>query len=390
MHGRMVTLGSAVALCFACLQCVSLLFVSLVHANEGIKPVELLPISEGATLAQFGSPERPHTLLVLQDDGSSLQGVDLSATLGRFEANPFDVIADLDYEVLAAREARVEVSMNNLLPLGRWCNANVAAGVNYRAHAEESEVEGGGFLFPKLADATPSVASIIARPDAMLDYEVELAATFDRDLRSVSDLENARVGFFVCIDFTERATLARRVDRKNVQSGKGFPEAKGFAGSFQTGPYMVVPNDWRAFMERAWLQLTVNGELRQRADVEMMETPLPGLLEQALAHGSFAKWSYYGRPVALLPAGYFPKGTTLLTGTPEGVIFAPPASSFILRKAARGVLTLQFLRDGLQPYVVEQFIASEIASRRFLQPGDTVVATGFRLGNITSPVVSTP
>jgi 16S rRNA A1518/A1519 N6-dimethyltransferase RsmA/KsgA/DIM1 with predicted DNA glycosylase/AP lyase activity len=48
------------------------------------------------------------------------------------------------------------------------------------------------------------------------------------------------------------------------------------------------------------------------------------------------------------------------------------------------MLTLGFLRGGLQHYVVEHFIADAIASRRFLQPGDTVVARAPGLGAITS------
>jgi 2-keto-4-pentenoate hydratase/2-oxohepta-3-ene-1,7-dioic acid hydratase in catechol pathway len=355
-------------------------------AVESRTPMEILPLSEAWTLAQFGPRDAPHTLLVREDDGVHVHGVDLSVARKNFAANPFDVIAGLDFAEFdtAANDGMISVPYADLLPLGHGSTANVAAGVNYKAHAEESEVEGGGFLFPKLAESTNAVAGPVASSDAMLDYEVELAVTFDRDITRVEDLADARAGFFLCIDYTERAILARLVDRNDVQSGKGFPEAKGFSGAFQTGPYMVVPHDWPAFLDRVTLSLTVNGKKRQEAEASMMETPIPGLIEQALAHGATPRWTYYGRPVPLLPTGIFKKGVTLLTGTPEGVIFAPPSTAFIFKAALKGMLTLGFLRGGLQHYVVEHFIADAIASRRFLQPGDTVVASAPGLGAITS------
>jgi len=348
---------------------------------------DILPLDEGLTLAQFGTPDAARTLLVTADDGATLTGHDLSALVGADTADPFELAARFDWKTFTPETAPVlTVPYADLLPAARWSDANVAAGVNYRAHAEESSVEGGMFLFPKLAAATPAQADLPAPPGGMLDYEVELGVVFDRDLKSLDDLDEARAAFFVCNDFTERATLARQADRDDVRSGKGFPDAKGFTGSFQTGPYLVLPHDWKDFTARVTLSLDVNGAQRQNAPATDMEVPIPGLVQAALDHGNTAKWNYHGTPVPMLPSGYFARGTALLTGTPAGVVFAPPGNLFVATSALHGLVTLGFRDGGFEKHVIERFIASEIAAKRFLQPGDTVVARATWLGAATTNI----
>jgi len=363
----------------------TLMLISCSNAAIGM---EILPLSEGFTLAQFGDREAPHTLLVHADEGDALHGHDLSAILGKFPLNPLDLVAEIDQKYYAAEggSAWTRVGYAELLPMGWWSDANVAAGVNYDEHKQESKVRGRVFLFPKLTGATPAIAEVGSLAGDMLDYEVELAVTFDRDIAHVEELAGARMGFFICNDFTERATLARQADRDNVQSGRGFADAKGFPGSFQTGPYMVVPHDWEAFFAKVKIALTVNGVVRQSDSVTEMETPIPGLVGMALAHGSAAKWTHGGKAVPMLPSGIFTKGTTLLTGTPAGVIFAPPGKAFIAKSAAWSVLTLNAFRGGVTSYVTEQFIAEEIASKKYLQPGDEVVVSGTYLGRAVATI----
>jgi len=175
--------------------------------------------------------------------------------------------------------------------------------------------------------------------------------------------------YFLSGDFTDRAQLMRLVDTSNIQSGIGFTDAKSQQGFFPTGPYLVVPKNWRDFLKEIRLQLSVNNELKQNSDASEMILPVDELAEKALKSGADSKWQYKNSAVPLLPGKILGKGMTILTGTPEGVIFRPPSGGYKFRNIVKYIFTGGFFRTGPKQYVIEQFIADNLLEKKYLQSG---------------------
>jgi 2-keto-4-pentenoate hydratase/2-oxohepta-3-ene-1,7-dioic acid hydratase in catechol pathway len=106
---------------------------------------------------------------------------------------------------------RRELAIKDLLPAAGGGVRHLATGTNFREHAKEAGID-TVFNFPKFGPATPARSTVKLRPGALLDYEVEICARFDRDIRSLADFDAARKGFFLCGDFTDRARLLRLID----------------------------------------------------------------------------------------------------------------------------------------------------------------------------------
>ena len=95
----------------------------------------------------------------------------------------------------------------------------IAAGVNFKAHAEETGLEDGPFLFPKLS--TPSAWQAPVTKRTRLDYEVELCAVAIED---IAPGKSGRFGFVLCNDLTDRWALLRHINLKKPMGRTGFPE----------------------------------------------------------------------------------------------------------------------------------------------------------------------
>lgn len=349
---------------------------------------ELAPIDQAVTLAQVRDTGRIHTLLVLEDRNNTITGVDLSLHSGLFVEDPFRVIHALKHRGIVALAQNPAVSRQTwsyteLLPVSRNYRHHVAAATNYTEHAEETELDEGVFLFPKIVQGTPAVTTIVAKPDYLLDYEVELCVQFDRAIDNIADFSQSQLGFFICGDFTDRASLLRGVDTSNIESGIGFTDAKSIPGFFPTGPYLVIPRDWRTFLEKVRLRLTVNNQLRQNARAVDMIMPLDEIVATALNIGHEKKWRYAKKSLSLLPQGGLQKGAVVLTGTPAGVIFRPPGTGVILRSGLNYVFSGAFIETAAVDYVVEEHIDQQQRAGVYLEPGDTVALTGTFLGGIT-------
>ncbi|HAK92344.1 hypothetical protein [Massilia timonae] len=169
----------------------------------------LAPLAQAHTFAQVRQGSRVHTLLALEMGAGKLTAIDLSAASGSYSPDAFDVINRFDAAALdrLARQAQGAVShpLEHLLGVGPRGLAHIAAGTNYPAHGKEVGMH-EAFLFPKLSAAGAPRARVAAVPGALLDYEVEVCARFDRELRSGADFDAARKGFFLCGDFSDRAT----------------------------------------------------------------------------------------------------------------------------------------------------------------------------------------
>lgn len=179
----------------------------------------------------------------------------------------------------------------------------VAAPVNYQAHLDETIADEATFsrehvrriqetgLFLKATSSLigPGTAIEIHHPNRRTDHEIELAVVIGRTCRNVAP-ENALsviAGYTIGLDITIRG-----------------PEERSLRKSLDTysvlGPWLVTAEEFGDPAGRGLL-LTVNGEVRQKANTRDLILDVPALI-------AFAS-SYY----TLHP------GDVIFTGTPEGV-----------------------------------------------------------------------
>ena len=179
----------------------------------------------------------------------------------------------------------------------------VAAPVNYRAHLEEAIADEATFsrahvrkiqetgLFLKATSSLvgPNEAIRLAHPNRRTDHEIELVAIISKPCRNVS-AANALdyvAGYAIGLDITIRG-----------------PEERSLRKSLDTysvlGPWFVTADEFGDPSGKK-MELSVDAELRQRANTRDLIMSVPDLIE-------FAS-SYY----TLHP------GDLLYTGTPEGV-----------------------------------------------------------------------
>ena len=275
---------------------------------------DILPVDEALTLART---QDGRLLLVTGADPDGVDAIDLQAALGTTAQSPLDLLRRYGYQALAAvaEDTAQPVAMAELgLPFDP-AYPHIAAGTNFRAHAEEVGLDDGPFLFPKLSRATAWNASVPAR--TRLDYEAELCAvTLDAYLPD----SPVPLGFVLCNDFTDRWTLLAEIDLDTQMGESGFPDAKGGAGMLPVGPLLVVPAEAAGFHERLEIGLAVNGELRQRDSAGLMIWSPQEIADNAL-ESCETDFVSTGGNRKLTACDSIPEGTLLLTGTPAGVAF---------------------------------------------------------------------
>lgn len=180
------------------------------------------------------------------------------------------------------------------IPIGTF----YCIGRNYSAHAREM---GAGvpdkplvFLKPRTA-YVPFENAILSCPpfSQEMHHEVEIAIVIGEDIPidMESGFESYIAGYGIALDLTLR-------DIQSIAKQKGEPWAisKGFAGSAPIST--IFPMDSYPHFT---FSLSINGELRQKGDTNLMERSFQELI--AYCHSIFQ----------------LKKGDCLLTGTPEGV-----------------------------------------------------------------------
>lgn len=355
-------------------------------ASAAVPKPMLAPIDQAHTFAQVLEKGVPRTLLVLALDGERVSAIDLSALSGLHSADAFDVISRFEPRALdalaqAGRGVR-DYRVAQLAGVGPRGVAHIAAGTNYPAHGAEVGI-GEAFLFPKIAQAGGPRTTVAAAPADLLDYEVEVCARFDRELRSLADFDAARKGFFLCGDFTERATLVRNIDLRNIASGDGFADAKAGGDRFPSGPFLVVPRDWKTFLAGVTIATQVNGTQRQQARAGDMIKDLRAIVGETLDGAATRSWSYRGARIPMVARAAIGTESAVLTGTGEGVIFQEPAPAVM--KEVMGASN-----RAAQQAVIERYLADEAARRIYLQPGQQVRYSSNVLGWIQTTVVAAP
>jgi len=181
----------------------------------------------------------------------------------------------------------------------------MGAPVNYQKHLDEVTSDpnlhhqnkahiqaihqSGFFLKANSSIAGPSQSVVIRHPDRRTDEEVELAVVIGRRAQAVPAAEALKyvAGYCIGLDISIRGPEERSL-RKSVDTYTVL------------GPYLVTADEL-ADPSHLDLEISVNGQLRQKANTHELILGIPELIE-------FAS-SFY----TLLP------GDVLLSGTPDGV-----------------------------------------------------------------------
>lgn len=353
------------------------------------KTGKILKAPEDAlTLARFDKAGQVHTLAVLNDDGKNIRGIDLSAELKRYDRNSFDVIKDLEFDdivkLIHIGTNKVTVKYQDLLPSVAG-ETHLAIGINYAEHGKETG-QVRPFMFPKYVDTDPAVHQLKYTKGWLLDHEVELGLVFPKPVCSTADLSSMMIGFLVVNDFTDRATLMRKMDSQNVIGGKGFPDAKSKKGFLPTGPYMVIPRDWKAFVGQLDLTLSVNGQERQHGNAKDMVWNIEKIIDQSLSVKGEKKSYYQDKMVNLFEGNCIPANSIIITGTPSGVVFNAPNKGFIMGTVTKYIFTGGFFRAKMHPYILQQYYKKQLKNPRYLKPGDKVETSISFLGTIQTDI----
>jgi 2,4-diketo-3-deoxy-L-fuconate hydrolase len=343
---------------------------------------------DALTLSRFNKDGRIHTLAVLEDDGAAVTGIDLSLALSNYSDKSFDVISNMDYNevvtLIRGSSKKISVRYTDLLPCVAG-NTHLAIGINYAEHGKETgQVK--PFMFPKFVETDPAIHQLQYEQGWLLDHEVELGIVFPSPVCSSGDLNNSMIGFMVVNDFTDRATLMRKMDSKNVTGGKGFPDAKSKKGFLPTGPYMVVPKDWRSFVRELQLQLMVNGQVRQHGNARDMVWDIDEIIKRSLSVKGEEGSYYQGKKVKLFEGNCIPAGSIVITGTPSGVVFNAPPGRFIFSRVMKYIFLGGFFNTKMHPYILQQYLKKEMNNPCYLKPGDDVESSITYLGTIKTTV----
>lgn len=346
---------------------------------------------EATTLALFRNANgQIRTMLVTGYSQETVAGIDLRELGAQETEDPFEALSGADITPVLSNNAEniptISLPIAMLLPTGTIGTRHIGTGTNFPEHADEAN-SGSVFQFPKFGPATAARTKVRAVAGVLLDYEVELCVRFDRTLRTPTDFDIAAKGFFLCGDFTNRNALINLADPDNLDSGRGFSDAKSGPDFFPTGPFLVIPRDWKAFVSSVRMTTNVNASPRQDARGSEMTLDFRKLVEKAFNDMAAPRFLYRESYWKLAPEGTIPPTVTLMSGTAEGTIFTPPTRGDIIEGIS--AYALQGGPFGKQTFlnVVRQtFIANELAGGHYLKSGDTVRHGSNYLGDIVVKV----
>ena len=346
--------------------------------------IAIAPTDKALTFARAGKGASTQTIVVTRYQDGLVTGIDLAPLLLSGE-DAIAVYNRLGYDAIVAfvASAKASVSLEAAtlaIPIDlRAVHAAVAT--NYPEHADEAKVEGGPFMFAKVAQPTSSRAAVPASK-GLLDYEVELCLV---TLSALPSNAGAKGGLILCNDVTDRAALLRGADINDIASGKGFTDGKSGAGFLPVGELFVVPRDLNAFVEPLELHLSVNGEERQRTRVTNWIWDLDRLLvETAKRSGVSWIWRNGNAQLPVNKDGVLPDRTLVLAGTPAGTVFQGPGTATIVRGAFDWVA--KFGQGSPISAIIERTITDDRASGGYLQPGDVVAIRVDQMGTIENRI----
>ena len=278
------------------------------------KAVAIADLSQALTFARTESA----LILVSAHEGDRLRGINLTEIYGDVTEDLFSFLEMFDASSFRETNAKIEsFSINELLQPANYSYPGIAAGTNFREHAEEVYSDDPPFLFPKLVEAGPwnQTVPFVSR----LDFEAEICA-FPLDAVRPNQ-PRPRFGFVLCNDFTDRWSLVSEIDLDEPLGRTGFATGKGCNGCLPTGYLVVIPKD-PDFYRSISAELFVNDRRLQAFGLSEMILSLDEIVDKALRDADML-YQRGDNAVPLLPSNHIPKGTLILTGTGAGVLFKP-------------------------------------------------------------------
>lgn len=256
-------------------------------------------------LFRYGPPgrERP---AVLTGRGA----VDVTGIVGDFTGSVLTnaALARLAATVEDGGLSTVDITGARIGPPIASTGKIVCVGLNYRSHAEESQmtVPDEPIVFMKSPDCLNGPDDdILLPPDSrQTDYEVELAVVIGQKALYLPDqvaAQEAIAGYTISNDLSERSWQLHR--------GGQWVKGKSFPSFNPLGPFLVTRDEFDA--KAAGLSLTVNGVVRQHSDTSRMIFDVAHIVH------------YVSQFMALLP------GDIINTGTPEGVALGRDPDAYL-------------------------------------------------------------
>jgi 2,4-didehydro-3-deoxy-L-rhamnonate hydrolase len=248
-------------------------------------------------LIRFGEPGTEKPAVLLEND----QRIDVSRAFGDYDESFFanDGIEALRKWLEENKTISPQVPSSTRLgpPVCRPSKI-VCVGLNYRAHAGESQMEIPKepviFLKSPSSLSGPYDPVMIPRDGKKVDWEVELAVVIGKQATYVES-ERAMeyvAGYLLLNDYSERAfQLERGGQWVKGKSADTFAPVGPFLATCDEIPDSKMLNIW----------LTVNGEVRQKSNTSQMIFDVPALV------------AYISQFMTLSP------GDIVSTGTPAGV-----------------------------------------------------------------------
>lgn len=322
-----------------------------------------------------------------------IEGVNLSEQFHNETSDVFEFVETTGYDNIVAGltrnpEKQSFSAQQVLTPVIATTNT-IAGATNYPEHKEETGIKIDPVLFPKITGLSPYVSSVNVQSDQeLLDYEVELAVVYSKNIYKPEDLDNQLLGFMVAIDYSERASMLRVYDPDRPELAIGFTDSKSHEGYFPVGPIIVIPRNWKTYYPNLAIQLWRNDEIKQSDQLNSMIWDVRKITEEALRLGNRELWEFNGKSISLLPQGYIAKGTIAITGTPGGVVFEPPTTPYIVKKAIEYGFLLRFFTWNPKDYVIDRYINKQLRQEQFLTGNEGIKAHIQNLGYIYSTIKS--
>ena len=284
---------------------------------DGVREDQAVAIADLSQALTFARTESA-LILVSAHEGDRLRGINLTEIYGDVTEDLFSFLEMFDASSFRETNAKIEsFSINELIQPANYSYPSVAAGTNFREHAEEVYSDDPPFLFPKLVEAGPwnQTVPFVSR----LDFEAEICA-FPLDAVRPNQ-PRPRFGFVLCNDFTDRWSLVSEIDLDEPLGRTGFATGKGCNGCLPTGYLVVIPKD-PDFYRSISAELFVNDRRLQAFGLSEMILSLDEIVDKALKDADML-YQRGDNAVPLLPSNHIPKGTLILTGTGAGVLFKP-------------------------------------------------------------------
>ena len=224
----------------------------------------------------------------------------LMVEMGFFNLDDINEIIDTVQNIRSFDDLIVHEPIRFDVPIGRPQKI-LCTGRNYVKHARETgnEPPTEPIFFAKMITTLIPHGGHIVLPHNVgrVDHELELAVVISKQCSNIS-IENADsciAGYTIVNDIT-----ARDLQRKDVEAKKPWLRSKSFDTFCPVGPYLV-PAGIISDEQDLNMSLTVNDEIRQKANTSAMIFPVKQLI------------SYYSKFMTLNP------GDIIATGTPEGI-----------------------------------------------------------------------